>query len=1062
MRILQFISSTFLLPLCFVCSSPGLVAVAADTATGKSDIAVSVDRLVQEANQILNRARQLFAAENYRLAEKDFSRLLKPPYSSILTPKLSVAIYVYLSDIYNKLGDADLSLQMARLASDISLSIDEDPYESWPSIKYGIAFLKHWYQVKTAKDIEVEPEDPLIDILQIVDRKLKLNLRNRDQKYLASVASKLSLGYWNLSTYFAKKKSVSLSLDYASRALGILNKYNPDDFERKYNLLNALSIAYKSKYSVPNSKISEKLYVIEKEIFSLSRRLYGESDDRTLLALLSLSDTAKASSDFEGSIEYAKLHYNLTSGAYGVHNLEAINSLESLALAYFSAGQDGLRAKTTATMIGHAKIVYGPNSAEYVDLLIESKNGLVGGAREFVEKELLRLEVANSSSSSAPELSRDELLQTIDVLIDMDANKWGVEQYFKLYYAMIRPHEHESIPKKDALDLSVKFIQAAINIWGENTSQHLQSVSVAAFFSSCFDISFGSKIFLELEELASNNFAANPGILSGVYLKIADHWRKSKDNPAYNEYIEKYLKARFLYYKNVLAYMGTEQRLNQMQADDSVFDAIYANAVSGRLSASVAAFALINRNGLLAELERKYNIVESADQVSLSLAAKIRRLNAELSESNLAPIRRKILAQTKFDLESKLASKHGFSSEIFDVIDLEKVIPEDSVLTQFKLVDMNLVASDPDYQYIAILSSPTDSPTVVRIGSATKINKLVHDLLQELVDKSPGYEQVANSLYQELFLPIDQYLREKNIIFVLDSDLHLLPLALEELRVSDGKDISLLSSSRDLFADDSASALSESPVIVANPDYGAAIESSIGSYETSSHDLASSYVSGSRSLVGMKWESLPASKSEGDALYSILGGKYLFGSNATKKAVLDSINSPSILHIATHAYYATEDELGPRDGIRNIATDSLLRAGVVLAGANHMENKADSYLTALEVSGLNLSGTSLVTLSACDTALGNVLGSEGIFGLQRALSVAGSKSTLLSLWKVDDNSTSDFMKRFYSKLVQGMDKFDALEQVREEFRSHPVPAWRHPYYWAAFRLAGDAGPIPSF
>ena len=79
-RILQFISSTFLLPLCFVCSSPGLVAVAADTETEKSDIAVSVDRLVQQANEILNRSRQLFAAENYRLAEKSFSSLLQSLY----------------------------------------------------------------------------------------------------------------------------------------------------------------------------------------------------------------------------------------------------------------------------------------------------------------------------------------------------------------------------------------------------------------------------------------------------------------------------------------------------------------------------------------------------------------------------------------------------------------------------------------------------------------------------------------------------------------------------------------------------------------------------------------------------------------------------------------------------------------------------------------------------------------------------------------------------------------------------------------------------------------------
>ena len=117
-------------------------------------------------------------------------------------------------------------------------------------------------------------------------------------------------------------------------------------------------------------------------------------------------------------------------------------------------------------------------------------------------------------------------------------------------------------------------------------------------------------------------------------------------------------------------------------------------------------------------------------------------------------------------------------------------------------------------------------------------------------------------------------------------------------------------------------------MIVANPDYGAAVET-LAIRIRLLLSFASSYISGSRSLVGMVWESLPASKSEGDALYSILGGKYLFGSNATKKAVLESINSPSILHIATH-YYAAEEELGPRDGMHDIATDSLLRAGVVL------------------------------------------------------------------------------------------------------------------------------------
>ena len=1064
MRISKYIWLTFFLPLCFLCSLPASVAFAGDTATNKTFISASSDRLVQEANEILNKARQLLASGKYSLAERSFSSLLKSRYSSVRTQKLSVAIYGYLSEIYNKLGDPDLSLQKARVASDISLSIDNDPYESWPSIKYGLDFLEYWRQKKTAYNMEVEPEDPLIDILQMVDRRLKQSLHNRDQTYLASVASNLSLGYWRLSTYYARKRDVDLSINYALRGIDVLKKYNPDNIERKYNLLGALSLAYKSKYKVPNSRNAEKLFLVDKEIFSLSRQMYGESDDRTLLNLKLLASSAAASGNFERSIEYANFHYDLTSDAYGVHSHESLSSLENLAMIHNLVGQDGLRAQVITKMINNARLVYGSNSGEYARVLIDNKHALSGAPKEFVEKELLRLEIADSTSRLFPRYTRDEILDMIKKLGALDAIRWESDQFFKLYYAMIRPFDYKSLAREDALNLSSKFIEAAINIWGEGSTQHLQSVSTAAFFSSYYDRLFGSKLFVDLEKIAVNNFPNESGILSKTYLEIAQHWRRMGDgNISFSKYIRKYLESRFAYYKNTLAFLGTEQRLSQIQADESFFNMIYADAASGRLEPSIASFARINRNGLLTELESQYKFLESNSESTRSLVEDIRRLNSKLSVSGLDPTRRKSLVQMKFDIESRLASKYGLSPLIFDVNSLKKVIPEGSVLTQFKLVDINQMnASEPDYQYIAILDSPSENSRIVRIGSAEKINNILHDLLEQIVGRTTDYERVGKDLYQELFLPIEKYLRDKDIIFVLDSDLHLLPLALEELRINGGKSVSLLSSSRDLFADESASAFSDVPVIVASPDYGASVRTSSNSYQTSSDVIASLNISRSRSLVGMDWEPLPASKKEGDALHSILGGKYLFGSNATKKAVLDNINSPSILHIATHAYYAAEEALGSREGMRNIATDSLLRAGVVLAGANISENRADSYLTALEVSGLNLSGTNLVTLSACDTALGNILGSEGVFGLQRALSVAGSRSTLLSLWKVDDNSTSDFMKRFYSKLVQGMGKYDALTEVREEFRLHPVPAWRHPYYWAAFRLSGDTGPIPVF
>lgn len=120
----------------------------------------------------------------------------------------------------------------------------------------------------------------------------------------------------------------------------------------------------------------------------------------------------------------------------------------------------------------------------------------------------------------------------------------------------------------------------------------------------------------------------------------------------------------------------------------------------------------------------------------------------------------------------------------------------------------------------------------------------------------------------------------------------------------------------------------------------------------------------------------------------------------------------------------------------------------------------DGYLTAKEAAQLQLKGTELVVLSACDTASGQQQSGEGLFGLQRALSVAGARTTLLSLWKVDDDATAYFMVRYYSLLKQGKGRMEALLAVQNEFRTNPMfPAWENFGYWAAWQLVGEMGPI---
>ena len=138
-----------------------------------------------------------------------------------------------------------------------------------------------------------------------------------------------------------------------------------------------------------------------------------------------------------------------------------------------------------------------------------------------------------------------------------------------------------------------------------------------------------------------------------------------------------------------------------------------------------------------------------------------------------------------------------------------------------------------------------------------------------------------------------------------------------------------------------------------------------------------------------------------------------------------------------------------------------MRSGIVLAGANNpfLNPIDDGYLTALEATNLNLEGTELVVISGCESGQGDIKSGQGVYGFRRSLAVAGAKSQLLSLWKVDDLGTAAFMEAFYKNLDKGIAKDIALKNTQKEFQNHPIPSWRHPYIWAAFQLSGSWNPI---
>jgi CHAT domain-containing protein len=131
----------------------------------------------------------------------------------------------------------------------------------------------------------------------------------------------------------------------------------------------------------------------------------------------------------------------------------------------------------------------------------------------------------------------------------------------------------------------------------------------------------------------------------------------------------------------------------------------------------------------------------------------------------------------------------------------------------------------------------------------------------------------------------------------------------------------------------------------------------------------------------------------------------------------------------------------------------LLRSGLAVAGANarHSGASDDGILTAAEAAQLDLVGTQLVALSACETGVETVQTGEGVYGLRRALVLAGAQAQLTSLWKVADTPTQELMLDYYKRLLKGEGRSAALRGSQKGMMANP--ARQHPYYWAAFILS---------
>jgi CHAT domain-containing protein len=394
-----------------------------------------------------------------------------------------------------------------------------------------------------------------------------------------------------------------------------------------------------------------------------------------------------------------------------------------------------------------------------------------------------------------------------------------------------------------------------------------------------------------------------------------------------------------------------------------------------------------------------------------------------------------------------------------------KALPAGTALVEF--------VRHPDYdfaqaawrgttRYVAFVVLPTGVVRFVDLGEATALERLVGEALAAvragdtaadsaaLRQEAVASTRALAALHARLWAPLEPLLEgARPVVLSPDGLLNLVPFA--ALTHTDGQPViarhalAYVTSGRDLTAPTTILPGELDLLLVAAPAFDDRLPPD-GTLKEAATRAAG---------FDLTFEPLPGAAREARDIPRLVPGRperkvVLTGAAATEQAVKEA-KSPRILHLATHGFFLPDTA-----GVG--AEDPLVRSGLALAGANHARERPtgdDGILTALEIAGLDLSGTELAVLSACETGVGQVQTGEGVFGLRRAVTIAGARMLLMSLWPVEDALTAEQMRFLYQSL-RSRPAAEALQhaQLQTIERLTDLYGTAPPRLWAPFILQG--------
>ena len=522
-----------------------------------------------------------------------------------------------------------------------------------------------------------------------------------------------------------------------------------------------------------------------------------------------------------------------------------------------------------------------------------------------------------------------------------------------------------------------------------------------------------------------------------------------------------------------IAYYG------QLQTFDRVITLSAVTAPKNELASELAVNTILRRKGRILDAlaENVTALRNRFDKNDQALLDRLSDVNSRLSSLILGG--QKKLSEKDFQgqissLEnerekteeeiSRVSAGFYQPSNPVTIAAVQAALPKDAALIEFSVYrpyNWKTESDETGYgepRYIAYILRGSGKLAWKDLGASKPIDKAIKEFRIALRDaKRADVKKFSRAVDEKLMQPIRAFLGDATHLLVApDGQLNLIPfeaLVDEQNRyLVENYSVSYLSSGRDLLRKRNAAETNNKPLLISNPLFGVYDLSGVSSENDSNSRKENSKLSAdSNRFLKSYFSPIAGTAQETSEIQTLFPEALNLTSDRATESELKHAVAPKILHIATHGFFLPdEDESDNQSGSEN----PLLRSGLAFAGANQAKTgNDDGILTALEASGLNLWGTKLVVLSACDTGLGEVKNGEGVFGLRRAFTLAGTETLMMSLWAVSDFATRELMIDYYKNLKLGMGRGEALRRV--QLKMLKKPNRQHPFYWASFIQSGE-------